>query len=1322
MDEPENPEISAPRKRRYRGLKITLLSLFLLLVASFAVIFFGFNYFGQRFLRNYLQEKIRISSKGLYRADFKDVRVNILTGKVEIDSFELIPDTLRYRQLKAEGRMARSLYRISFSSLFIDRVRFRQIYADRRINFRQLVIDRPKISIVGFPDTATAKRSRWRVIYEDLYPAVSGVFNDFHIDSVKVSHGLFLTSFIAKTGKETTGVYEFSTLLTDVSVNPFSYYNRERVFYSKDVGLVVHNFESELADSLYSIKAEEIGFSLTKSTLYGKKVSLTPNFHSKRIREVHSGDLFRVDLPEFSIRGIDLYQAMTGREVELSSVNLTNLIMRVYHNAPPPGTAVKRKTKKKITLAGLYTVVAKALRFISIDTLSLKNGSIEFFGKMTDARPELRIGAFNLELSQFRLDSLTYLDPSRIFYSRSIELDLQRISLYLRDGIHCVNATAVSFSTQKGTIDVREASIFPDRKKNQLLQSTRHNTMLVNLPRLRFTGIDLKKVFNRRILDFNQLIIDEPEVNYTRYRPPKNTDPRFKKPVDFFQSENEEVVYDLLKKYLWVVKGNEINLSHGHVKYSADRYGTEVPLANSSFDLTMHQFLIDSVHGMNEQGYFYSQDFDLDLQSVSLVSPDSLKYMQAGNVRVITHDSLIEADNIRIYKSADPQVFNSRIKRKHPMTVEFSLKKLRLTGLNHKKLFLEKILRANQIIMESPALLLKTGSRLRPSGPPEESDQMKSETFVHTVEIGRCLVKKGSFSYDGEEDRKASYFNLKDIEFAVMNAIVHIPDKGLNNGIIKFDSLLLKVFPFRAVIADSTYALEARSFEVHSYPADIILKGIKVTPLKTWSELNGKKNLVTIAIPELRFNGFYFDKAIFDNQWQMTDILVDHPKVVFETKEALPNAGNTGHIDPGSILKVPPVMNSVAIDHIRVTSAQFELIAHKAGKTVSTPVNDLMINISGFKVDSTTRSDPAGTPLFNADDITLSAAGRSWHTPDSMYTIAIGRVGLSTASSAAYIDSIKVTPNYSMHDFSRKLGYQSDRIMLQIPRVNLTQIDLRKLISDREFRAEKVSLEGLNFESYRDKRVPFPDWQRPPMPTQVVSSIKFPLCIDTVVLTNGFATYEEQLGDEPGRIFFDRLNAMVTGLSNVTKPLIPPGSDSNSLDLYGTTRLMGKAPMEIRMNFQKGHPRDTFNVHATIGELDLTTINPMLSKLVPASIEHGIAPNTEIVQINGNKTSAEGVMNFKYNNLAIRLHQTKPGTWNMIEQSLLSELVNLLLADNNPNDDGKMKQGVIYFERDTTKGFFNFVWKSVLSGIKSSVGFNSKTQKEMIKQRKNLKK
>jgi len=46
---------------------------------------------------------------------------------------------------------------------------------------------------------------------------------------------------------------------------------------------------------------------------------------------------------------------------------------------------------------------------------------------------------------------------------------------------------------------------------------------------------------------------------------------------------------------------------------------------------------------------------------------------------------------------------------------------------------------------------------------------------------------------------------------------------------------------------------------------------------------------------------------------------------------------------------------------------------------------------------------------------------------------------------------------------------------------------------------------------------------------------------------------------------------------------------------------------------------------------------------------------------------------------------------------------------------------VIYFERDQSKGFFNFLWKSVLSGLKSTMGFNSKEQKEMIGREKKKK-
>ncbi|MEI7897122.1 MAG: hypothetical protein WCJ26_08805 [bacterium] len=1310
MADQETEEIKLPKKRRRRKRRIILPVLAFLAVAAFLGVFLGFNYFGERFLREYLREKIRVSSNGLYTADFKSLHVNILTGKVEVDSFELIPDTLQYRRLKAQGRIARSLYRVSFVSLIIDKVHFRQIYAGKRINFRQLAVERPVLSIVGFPDTLVAKRNKWRVIYEDLYPAVSGVFTDFHIDSVKVSHGRLLTSFHQKAGGQMTGDYEYSAALKDVSVNPFSYYNRERVFYSRDVDLIVHNFESQLADSLYSLKAEELGFSLTKSILYGRKVSLLPNFRSKKTGRIGSGDLFRIALPAFSIRGIDLYRAMTGREVQVSAVNLTDFLVQVYRNQPSPGEVVRNSKKKKITIAGLYTVIARELRFIDIDSLYLANGSVEFYAAVTDRRPELRIGKVNLELDHFRLDSLAHLDQSRIFYSKAIELDLERISLYLRDGIHSVSASAITISTRKSLIDVREASIFPDRKKNSGQPESRSNTMFVNLPRLTFTGIDLKKVFNRRILDFDRLIIGEPEISYTQFRKPKNPDPRFKQPGDFFETENDDVVYNLLKKYLFAIRGSEISISHGLARFSVDQDGRETSLATSSFDLTMEQFLIDSVHGMNEQGYFYSRDFDLGLQSVSVVSPDSLEHLTAGGVRIITRDSLIEAENIRMYHTADPVIFNARAKRKHPVTVEFSLRRLQLTGLNHKKLFLEKILKASQIVLDNPSLSLKANNSLRPQGPPEETQLLKTEKFVRAFEIGRCLVRKGAFSYDGEEDRKATYFSLKDIEFSVVDAAVVIPDKGMHNGLIRFDSLQLKVIPLRAVIADSTYALEARSLEVNSYPANILLQGVKVTPLKSWKEKPGNGSMATVTIPEIRFSGFYFDRAIFDNEWLLNGIYVENPMVSVEMRQDGTEKSATGHIDPANVITMPPFIKTISVPEISVSGASAGLIVHGPAGIRTWSLADVMLEVTRFRVDSASRANPAGAPLFNAGDITLAARGFSRISPDSMYAYSFARFGFSTGKESAFLDSVAVTPLFSRPEFSRKTGRQADQINLLIPVIELSKLDFRKLISDRQLSVSKVKIAGLKFTDYRDKRLPPETNLHPFMPGRMLDAVKFPVCIDTIAVTDGFASYEEQNGAEPGRIFFDLINASLTGFCT---PFV-------SVDIHSTARLMGVAPVDARMHFYVGHPRDSFTVRAAIEKFDLTAINPMLSKLLPASVKRGTATSTDIFAINGNNRKATGRMSFRYENLAITLYPTGPGTWNKVEPQVLSAVANFVLADGNPNDDDKLKTGMICFERDTTKGFFNFLWKSVLSGIKSSVGVNSKYQKAMIREEKEI--
>ena len=646
MAELEKAEIIPREKKRSHWLRYTLTGLFLFLLLLFFTAYYSFNYFGERILRKFLQEKIYTASDSLYRVDFRKMNLNIITGKLTLDSFELSPDTLRYRQLKTEGRINKSLYHVSFASLIVDRIHFWQIYTAKRINFRQITMERPVLSIAGFPDTTTARHARWRVIYEDIYPAVSTVFNDFHVDSVKVNRGFLLSSFRQKTGKLNSGEYEFSSVLRDVSVNPFSYYNRERIFYSKDVDLKIHDFEYYLADSLYLLKAEEIGFSFTKSVLYGKNISLKPIFRSLQNKKMKAGDFFQVDLPDFSIRGINLYQVLNERKVEIISIQLGDFSFKVFSNRQEILNVNPVKAKKKIKIANLYTVIARELLYVKIDTLSVKKASFEFFTHIQDHSPEVSIRKVDLDLYHFLLDSLAYEDKSQVFYSGNIELTLNDFSLRLRDGIHSINALKIYFSTRKSLIEVSESIVRPDKAKNILRRTNPRNTMLLFLPRLTFTGIDLKRVFNDRILDFDRLKIMEPEIKYTRFHLSKNKDPRFKNPEDFFEEENEDVVYDLLKKYLRVIRGNEITISNGYMQYATDRDGVEKKVASGSFNLTMQHFLIDSVQGMNQQGYFYSKDFDLDIHTAALDSPDSLRHFRAEQIHIATVDSLIEAFNL----------------------------------------------------------------------------------------------------------------------------------------------------------------------------------------------------------------------------------------------------------------------------------------------------------------------------------------------------------------------------------------------------------------------------------------------------------------------------------------------------------------------------------------------------------------------------------------------------------------------------------------------------------------------------------------------------
>jgi hypothetical protein len=60
----------------------------------------------------------------------------------------------------------------------------------------------------------------------------------------------------------------------------------------------------------------------------------------------------------------------------------------------------------------------------------------------------------------------------------------------------------------------------------------------------------------------------------------------------------------------------------------------------------------------------------------------------------------------------------------------------------------------------------------------------------------------------------------------------------------------------------------------------------------------------------------------------------------------------------------------------------------------------------------------------------------------------------------------------------------------------------------------------------------------------------------------------------------------------------------------------------------------------------------------------------------------------------------------------------IFLKSNNPRFARKVRLGEVYCKRDDQKSIFNYLWKGLLSGIESTLGYNNREQRKEKKEHK----
>ena len=387
-----------------------------------------------------------------------------------------------------------------------------------------------------------------------------------------------------------------------------------------------------------------------------------------------------------------------------------------------------------------------------------------------------------------------------------------------------------------------------------------------------------------------------------------------------------------------------------------------------------------------------------------------------------------------------------------------------------------------------------------------------------------------------------------------------------------------------------------------------------------------------------------------------------------------------------------PANERVKIGNLILTNGaiyEYETDGEKSNLHVT---NGISFETGAIAIDLT--SDTANTHLSRRN-LTANIVGIQYTFQNKENQLRLDTLYINTTKRFIRTTGLQLIPQLPQSDYAELSQTHSDWTKIQTSTTIWSGIDFTAFMKERSIVINTITIQHAEINSYKNRQIAQPQREKQLL-NQTLRHL--PIALDIRCLQFGplDVVYQELTpeGVQPGKLTVTNLTGECLGLSN------RPAQNQSFLTIRSTGKLMGLANLQTTINFSLQDTSEQFTVNGQLGSLAMNQLNTLTEPLANLSIQNGRI-DTLIFNITGNKHSSAVDLKLLYNGLEIELIKDHDGQ--IRQRRLLSEAINdWILYSSNPQY-GRTRIGTGSTDRDPYKSQFNYLWKSLWPGLKSTL-------------------